>query len=94
MWALNSTKYFTIRNDHLVVSTDHKLLLAILEGKPFDNIANPHLSNLREKTVRWRFLQVIHMPSKDNSTPAHCQEAQSARPTNLKPKFWPSWPDA
>ena len=76
VWALNSTKYFTIGNDHLVVSTDHKPLLAILEGKPLDNIANPRLSNLREKTVRWRFYQVIHTPGKENSTP----DALSRRP--------------
>ena len=62
-WGLESTKHYTLGNPRLLVATDHKPLLKILGDRKLEDIPNPRLVNLKEKTLRWQF-SIIHIPGK------------------------------
>ena len=62
--ALKKSKYFVLGNKNLVVAVDHKPLLGVLSDKEMDNIDNPRLYNLKEKTLRYRF-SLVHVPGKN-----------------------------
>ena len=62
-WSLAVTRHYTLGNPKLVVATDHKPLLKVLRDKKLEEIDNPRLLNLKEKTLNWRF-KVIHVPGK------------------------------
>ena len=61
--ALNKTRYYTQGCDKLIVGTDHKPLLVVLNERSLESIANPRLEMLKEKTLGWRF-ELIHIPGK------------------------------
>ena len=63
VWALGATRHYTLGNQKLIVATDHKPLLKILGDRKLEDIVNPRLVNLKEKTLHWRF-KVIHVPGK------------------------------
>ena len=48
-WALEKTKYFTLRAPALYLAVDHKPLLKILGNKGLQDIENPRLQSLKEK---------------------------------------------
>ena len=62
-WGLENTRHYTLGNTKLLVATDHKPLLKILGDRKLEDIANPRLENLKEKTLRWHFY-IIHIPGK------------------------------
>ena len=62
-WGLEATKHYTLGNPKLLVATDHKPLLKILGDRKLEDIPNPRLVNLKEKTLRWHF-DIIHIPGK------------------------------
>ena len=62
-WALSVTRHYTLGNHKLVVATDHKPLLKVLGDRRLEDIDNPRLLRLKEKTLNWRF-RVIHVPGK------------------------------
>ena len=62
-WALESTKHYTLGNHKLLVATDHKPLLKILGDRRLEDIPNPRLLQLKEKTLRWRF-SIMHIQGK------------------------------
>ena len=62
-WSLAVTRHYTLGNPKLIVATDHKPLLKILGDRRIEDIDNPRLLNLKEKTLNWRF-KVIHVPGK------------------------------
>ena len=62
-WGLENTRHYTLGNTKLMVATDHKPLLKILGDRKLEDIANPRLENLKEKTLRWHF-SIIHIPGK------------------------------
>lgn len=64
-YALDSTRYFVLGCKNLVVATDHKPLIRILENRSLDDIPNARLRNLKEKTLRYKF-KVIHVPGARN----------------------------
>ena len=64
-WALEKTKHFTLGAPSLVLAVDHKPLLKILGNKSLQDIDNPRLQNLKEKTLRYRF-KCVHVPGKDH----------------------------
>ena len=64
-WALDKTKYFTLGAPDLTVAVDHKPLLKILGDKGLNEIENPRLQCLKEKTLRYRF-KCIHVPGQEN----------------------------
>ena len=62
-WALEATKHYTLGNSKLLVATDHKPLLKILGDRKLEDIPNPRLLRLKEKTLAWRF-DVKHVPGR------------------------------
>ena len=67
-WALENTKHYTLGNPKLIVATDHKPLVKILGDRKLENIDNPRLLKLKEKTLRWQF-RIQHVPGKINVGP-------------------------
>ena len=55
-WALNHAHIFTKGCKSLIVSTDHKPLLGILNEKPLEAMKNPRLIRLKEKTLGFNFV--------------------------------------
>ena len=62
-WSLEATRHYTLGNDKLLVATDHKPLLKVLGDRRLEEIDNPRLLKLKEKTLRWKF-DIIHVPGK------------------------------
>ena len=75
-WALERAKHFVLGCPTLVVAVDHKPLLKLLGDRHLEDIENPRLQNLKEKTLRYRFT-LVHVPGKLHSTP----DATSRNPT-------------
>ena len=61
--ALHNTRHYTQGCDKLIVCTDHKPLVPEMSTKALENIDNPRLMRLVQKTLSWRFL-IIHIPGK------------------------------
>ena len=68
-WSLEQTRYFTQGCDRLVVVTDHKPLLKLFGDRTLDEIANPRLFRLKQRTLLWRFT-ILHAPGKTNFSDA------------------------
>ena len=52
-WGLDHAKYFVLGCMNLLVSTDHKPLLGILQDRDLASITNPRISNLKEKIIKY-----------------------------------------
>ena len=55
-WSLNHAHIFTKGCTNLIVSTDHKPLLGILNSKPLERIKNPRIVRLKEQTLSFDFV--------------------------------------
>ena len=75
-WALEKSKHFTLGCPDLYVAVDHKPLLKVLGDRHLEDIPNPRLLNLKEKTLRFKF-SLVHVPGSKNNTP----DATSRYPT-------------
>ena len=62
-WALEDTKFFTLRCDNLIVATDHKPLTRIFSDRSLEEITNTRIFHLKQRTLMWRF-KIIHIPGK------------------------------
>ena len=80
LWGLTQTKFFTMGCNNLVVATDHKPLVKIFGDRTLDEIANPRLFRIKQRTLRWYFA-AVHVPGKFNQA----ADATSRRPS-LKPQ--------
>ena len=65
-WSLEQTKYFTMGCNDLIVVVDHKPLTKLLGDKTLDEIPNPRLFRLKQRTLPWAF-EIYWMPGKSNS---------------------------
>ena len=54
-WALNHAQVFTKGCPNIIISTDHKPLLGILNDKPMEDIKNPRILRLKEQTLQFNF---------------------------------------
>ena len=79
--ALDKARYFVLGCEDLIVAVDHKPLLKIFGDRSLEDIPNPRLRNLKEKTLRYRF-RVTHVPGMKNK-PA---DAMPRRPTGCPVK--------
>ena len=61
--ALEKCRMFVLGCPNLTVVVDHKPLVRILSDKSLQNIKNPRLFNLKEKTLMYKF-QIKHVPGK------------------------------
>ena len=75
-WALEQTKYFTLGCQKLIVATDHKPLVAILGEKELNQITNPRIFRLKQRTLPWCF-DMAYLPGNTNSA----ADAVSRHPT-------------
>ena len=62
-YGLQQTRYFVLGCPDLIVATDHKLLLGLLNDRSLASIENRRLLNLKEKTLAYKF-RVIHVPGR------------------------------
>jgi hypothetical protein len=65
-WGLEQTRFFSQGCDDLRVITDHKPLVKIFGDRGLDEIANPRLFRLKQRTLLWRF-SIFHMPGITNT---------------------------
>ena len=61
--SLHKTLYYTQGCDKLLVCTDHKPLLGVLNDRELSTMTSPRLMRLKEKTLGWR-LKIIHIPGR------------------------------
>ena len=64
-WAMKKCRHFILGCDSFLLAVDHKPLLSLLGQKDLEEIENPRLQNLKEKTMRYAF-DVTHVPGKLN----------------------------
>ena len=64
--ALDKARHFTLGCSDLMVAVDHKPLLKVLGDRALDDIPNPRLRNIKEKSLRYRF-RVLHIPGVRNT---------------------------
>ena len=72
---MDKARYFVLGCENLIVAVDHKPLLKLLADRALDDIPNPRLRNLKEKTLRYRF-RITHVPGMKNKA----ADAMSRRP--------------
>ena len=59
--ALNKARYFVLGCEKLIIAVDHKPLLKLFGDRSLEDIPNPRLRNLKEKTLAFKF-SMIHVP--------------------------------
>ena len=59
--ALQKARHFTLGCSQLIIAVDHKPLLKVFSDRSLENITNPRLFNLKEKTLQYRFT-MMHVP--------------------------------
>ena len=69
--------------EDLIIATDHKPLLQILNDRSLTDIANRRLLNLKEKTLGYRFT-VVHVPGKKNLGADAASRYPTGNPERLK----------
>ena len=75
-WSLEQTRFFTMGCDDLLVVVDHKPLVKLLGDWHLDEIDNPRLFRLKQRTLMWKFL-VEYQPGIHN----YFADAVSRHPT-------------
>ena len=63
--ALDRSRHFVLGCNDLLIAVDHKPLVKLFGDRSLDDISNPRLRNLKEKTLRYRF-KMIHIPGVKN----------------------------
>ena len=59
--ALKKSRHFVLGCNNLIIAVDHKPLLKVFGNRSIEDINNPRLLNLKEKTLQYRF-QMIYVP--------------------------------
>lgn len=90
--ALRKTRYFILGCNELVVVTDHKPLLKVFGNRRLEEIDNPRLLSLKEKTLIYRF-KMVHIPGKQNKTPDATSRYPSSPPDNSSMQNDEVWTD-
>ena len=82
VYALDKARHFIIGCPNLSIAVDHKPLLKVFGDQHLDNIPNPRLRNLKEKTLRFRF-SITHIPGVNHrATDALSRYPVGAAPTS------------
>ena len=68
VYALNKTKHFVLGCKQLYVATDHKPLLGTFGDRNLEQVENPRLRRLKEKTKMFDF-KMIHVPARKHAGP-------------------------
>ena len=64
--ALKKSRHFTLGCANLIIAVDHKPLLKVFGDRSLEDISNPRLVNLKEKTLQFRFT-MMHVPGVRNT---------------------------
>ena len=80
--ALDKARHFTLGCSDLIVAVDHKPLLKTLGDRCLDDIPNPRLRNLKEKSLRYRF-RVVHIPGLRHAAADAVSRKPVSDPTTL-----------
>ena len=64
--ALHRSRYFVLGCKDLTLATDHKPLIKILSDRCLEDIHNPRLLKLKEKTLLYRF-KITYVPGNSNN---------------------------
>ena len=83
-WALEQTRYFTQGCDSLIIATDHNPLVKLFGDRTLDEITNPRLFRLKQRTLSWRF-RVQYVPGKLNPFADAVSRNPSRRPDDDEP---------
>ena len=81
-YALHQTRYYVLGCEDLIVATDHKPLLQILNDRSLTDIDNRRLLNLKEKTLAYRFT-ILHVPGRKNLGPDAASRHPASQPERL-----------
>jgi hypothetical protein len=73
--ALEKARHFVLGCTNLIVAVDHKPLLKTFSDRSLEDIPNPRLLNLKERSLRFDF-RIVHIPGARN----HAADAVSRRP--------------
>ena len=65
VWALEQTRFFTLGSKDFVVVTDHQPIVKLFGDRTLDEISNPRLLKLKERTFPWKF-ETVYLPGKGN----------------------------
>ena len=65
VWSLKKARHWVQGCPKLVIATDHKPLLGVLNDRDLETIENPRMLALKEKTLAYNF-HTIHLPGKRN----------------------------
>ena len=68
VYALHQTRYYVLGCSNLIVLTDHKPLVQILNDRSLNDISNRRLLNLKEKTLAYSFT-IQHISGAKNKGP-------------------------
>ena len=74
---MKKSKYFLLGCESFLLATDHKPLLGVLSDRNIEDISNPRLQRLKEKTLMFRF-SICHLPGRLNKV----ADAASRYPTS------------
>ncbi|GFO16564.1 enzymatic polyprotein [Plakobranchus ocellatus] len=80
--ALDKARHFTLGCADLIIAVDHKPLLKIFGDRCLDDIPNPRLRNLKEKSLRYRF-RVVHIPGLRHAAADAISRKPVGNPTTL-----------
>ena len=67
-YALHQCRYFVLGCKDLIIATDHKPLLNVLNDRSLADIHNRRLQNIKEKTLSYRFT-MCHVPGRKHLGP-------------------------
>ena len=90
--ALHKARYFVLGCADLIVVTDHKPLLKLLGNRKLEEIYNPRLLSLKEKTLIYRF-RMVHIPGRHNKIPDAASRYPSSPPDNTLKHDNDDWTD-
>lgn len=77
--ALDRARHFVLGCSDLIVAVDHKPLLKLFCDRCLEDISNPRLRNLKERTLRYRF-RMVYIPGTRNLT----SDALSRNPSGTR----------
>lgn len=90
--ALDKSRMFVLGCPDLIVATDHKPLVKILGDRCLEDIRNPRLLNIKEKTLRYRFA-IKHVAGGWNRGPDALSRFPTTRTVEVKSCYETDQPD-
>ena len=83
VYGLNSTCFFVLGCENVTVTVNHKSQLKVFRDRALEDISNPCLCNLKEKTLRCCFC-ILHVPwVKQKAANATSRHPVTREPTRM-----------